>query len=648
MSKKASHSFSGKFLLRFCKLIIFLSATQMLFAQQRVFTNQQHFTVEDGLPQNFISSILQDEDGFIWLATMDGLCRYDGRVFKTFHYNSKDSSSLASNTINNAGRFQNNTITVYYTLTDADDFNLRTFKASRNNIPKQLSKIPHARWQFYHVAYTTANWLFIMDNHMGMGWLNSKTNKVHYASKANGLLIQDTISAAIESAEGKLYLVSENGVQVSNTSKTKFESTPFVTNVKKETIHPSGVVDRFSIVTLPHNRLLVADRDKIILLDINKRTSSFILPPATTKPLAFLNCEVLADTKGRAYFENDGRIFRITENGEMKLLWENTENPSLRISAFFIDRSDVLWLSVNAQGLLKIDLQSAAFETYRYRENFIVDILEHAGVKLTLPLDERTRAEASYTLRQDIDKNGQHYMHSSWLGNATVYQLQQKSLSPSFPIPTQPFYYGVAAMPNNDVWMLGHEGFVWYFCKRSTPEKEKLLIDYDQLGQVDAMDAKFVGGSVWITTYKQGLLQYDANKKISSYVGDLKNGKMPESLTEICADPVDSNLFWIGSRGGGLILWHAQKGLQRIYTTDDGLPNNTIYCILPDKAGKIWCSTNKGIFRFDKISGQVTAFEKTDGLPGNEFNRAHKFMFADGRLAFGGLDGYTIFNPANF
>src|SRR5690606_9485098 len=66
------------------------------------------------------------------------------------------------------------------------------------------------------------------------------------------------------------------------------------------------------------------------------------------------------------------------------------------------------------------------------------------------------------------------------------------------------------------------------------------------------------------------------------------------------------------------------------------------------RTGKLWCSTNKGIFRFDPRTREIYSFEKSDGLQGNEFNRAHKFRFFDGRLAFGGTEGYTIFNPADF
>ena len=145
-----------------------------------------------------------------------------------------------------------------------------------------------------------------------MGWLDSKTDKIHYANRANGLLHHDTISAIVESNEGRFYVVSENGVQVSNASHTRFEWIRFSTNVKKETANQSGIVDRFSMVNLPGNRLLVAERDKIILLDIKNRTSTFIPPPAGTK-LVYLNCEVQVDVRGRPYFENGGRIFRITE-----------------------------------------------------------------------------------------------------------------------------------------------------------------------------------------------------------------------------------------------------------------------------------------------------------------------------------------------
>lgn len=649
MTFKATHSNRRLLVVSLSLLLFCFNTAPMLFAQQRLFTNQQHFTVEDGLPQNFISGIIQDEDGFIWLATMDGLSRYDGRVFKNIRYNPKDTNGLFANVINNIVRFQNNHITVHYGAAEADDFNLRTFKAKRNKTAELLKKIPHARWLPFHVSYTTSNWLFIMGNDKGMGWFDSKTGKIRYANKANGLLQQDTINAVVESNEGKLYLVSKDGVHVSDTSRSKFQWIRFATNVKKEVVTPSGFSERFSMVYLPGERLVVAQDDQIILLDLKEKTSRLIPTPANLQTgLVPVNCELQVDTKGRAYFENGGRIFRITESGDMKMLWENTINPALRISAFFIDRSDVLWVSINAQGLLKIDLQSAPFESYKYRTNFIADVLQHAGVKLTMPLNEKLKGEASYYFRQTFDEKKNHFIYSGWLDAGSIFQLTHTGFHPVFKFSVQYDNSALISMPDGALWVLSLQRPSWYFWKTNAAGPEKLLIDPEISNLLEVNDAKYFGGSVWIATYKHGLLQYTPSKKINRFAGQLKNGVMPESLTEFCADPVDPSKFWIGSRGGGLILWDVQKGLQKIYTEEDGLPNNTIYCILPDKAGNIWCSTNKGIFRLNKTTGQVTTFEKTDGLPGNEFNRSHKFMFADGRLAFGGLDGFTVFNPADF
>lgn len=232
------------------------------------------------------------------------------------------------------------------------------------------------------VGITTANCVFNTNDNKGIGWLNNETGRIYYANRANGLLHRDTINAFTESAEGKFYLVSENGVQVSDTGHRKFEWIGFNTQVKNE--KPFGMAnanwERFSIVCLPGNRLALGEKNNIILLDIEKKTSKVITTPLPANSQVYSeNSKFRVDSRGQVYFINSGRIFRLTENGELKLLWENTSEPTLRITAFFIDRSDVLWVSVNAQGLLKIDLQASLFHSYEYRAGFVIDILELTG-----------------------------------------------------------------------------------------------------------------------------------------------------------------------------------------------------------------------------------------------------------------------------
>ena len=67
-----------------------------LFAQS---INFSHLTVEDGLSNNIVNSVIQDQSGFLWFATEDGLNRYDGYEFKIFRHNPLDSNSLSDNSI---------------------------------------------------------------------------------------------------------------------------------------------------------------------------------------------------------------------------------------------------------------------------------------------------------------------------------------------------------------------------------------------------------------------------------------------------------------------------------------------------------------------------------------------------------------------
>ena len=82
----------------FISLIVF--TTLNLYAQN-TYLPSRFLTVKDGLPQGYISGIVQDKEGFIWIGTRNGLARYDGKKFKVFHHDSKDSISIAGNIISN-------------------------------------------------------------------------------------------------------------------------------------------------------------------------------------------------------------------------------------------------------------------------------------------------------------------------------------------------------------------------------------------------------------------------------------------------------------------------------------------------------------------------------------------------------------------
>ena len=87
------------FLILFLTLcFIFSFQSEKISAENRV--NFQHISLKEGLSQNTVYDIKQDQLGYIWVATADGLNRYDGYKFVVFRHNPKDSLSLPSNTTN--------------------------------------------------------------------------------------------------------------------------------------------------------------------------------------------------------------------------------------------------------------------------------------------------------------------------------------------------------------------------------------------------------------------------------------------------------------------------------------------------------------------------------------------------------------------
>ena len=151
----------------------------------------------------------------------------------------------------------------------------------------------------------------------------------------------------------------------------------------------------------------------------------------------------------------------------------------------------------------------------------------------------------------------------------------------------------------------------------------------------------------WFSAYSFGLFHYNSlTKKITEYKQGIHSGSLPVTqLMNMVPDPDDPKLLWIASLGGGLIKFDTKTGKCNDYTTQNGLPDNTVYLVMLDAQKNLWCSSNHGIFLFNRTNGIVRSFTINDGLGSNEFNRYHFISLPGGSFAYGGIDGYTVFNP---
>ena len=128
-----------------------------------------------------------------------------------------------------------------------------------------------------------------------------------------------------------------------------------------------------------------------------------------------------------------------------------------------------------------------------------------------------------------------------------------------------------------------------------------------------------------------------------------KNVLNNNSIACLLPDPAEpGKRLWIGTKGGGINCLDLHTGNMNYITTDQGLPNNVVYGMLPDASGRLWCSTNRGIFRLTmngENAADVKVFTQADGLQNNEFNTQAFFKAPNGEMLFGGVDGLNRFSP---
>lgn len=105
-----------------------------------------------------------------------------------------------------------------------------------------------------------------------------------------------------------------------------------------------------------------------------------------------------------------------------------------------------------------------------------------------------------------------------------------------------------------------------------------------------------------------------------------------------------ADAVWVGTNSG-LGRLDPDTGRVRRYTEADGLPNGLVYGILEDTRGRLWLSTNRGLARFDPATETFRAYDASDGLQSNEFNQGAFYRAPDGDLLFGGIGGYNRFDP---
>lgn len=106
-----------------------------------------------------------------------------------------------------------------------------------------------------------------------------------------------------------------------------------------------------------------------------------------------------------------------------------------------------------------------------------------------------------------------------------------------------------------------------------------------------------------------------------------------------------AGVMWFATGDGGILRWDRGRRTVKSVTRRNGLPSNTVHAVYFDEAGRLWAPTDNGLVRYDTETEQISVFTTADGIAHNEFNRLAHARGTDGRFYFGGLNGITVFHP---
>ncbi|MCI5056614.1 MAG: HD domain-containing protein [Flavobacteriales bacterium] len=664
------------------------------FAQERV--RFDHLTIKEGLSQSYITCFAQDPKGYMWIGTQDGLNRYDGYSFEHFKYDSEDTNSLSGNYIFDIIVSDSNTLWIA-TDNGISKLNLKTLKFSRFS-QSQLNLISQQSNYFRSLFIDSNQDIWIGPEKGGLSVWNHESNTFKNFRISKNTIIRDIC----EDFLGNIWVATEgSGLFKLNKSHNGHS------NILNHPDQPNGISSNYirSLYTDNSGLIWIATDNGINLHspNLDEENAFYYIKEAYNENGTLENLEnlvvndIIKDQEGYYWIacENKGFLrlrLRILGPGKFEVFIMNRYNEKSigeekTISdvglAVYEDYSGVIWLGTT-KGISKNDYYNQTFIRYKELEgkkslndNIIWSIEEAQEGKLWIGtrkglniLDLKSDVMESYpnVSKTQYYKKNSSVLCSKSVDKRSVYlgtvdglvcaKLNSKGAIVNFVNER----YGNSFSQNfqeNRIYDIieGKKGEFWIGTRYGIGfiDKNNDVSDFFTFDLVNEISERNLvrclhyssEGEIWIGT-KQGLkrMERSINGAISfeSFRLVEEGGYSNDHVSSITEDE-DGNL-WLGTFGSGLLNFDPETGDFVRYTEKDGLSNNFIYGLIIDKLGKLWVSTNRGITAMNPKTKAFKIYREEDGLQSDEFNMGAYARLQNGALAFGGINGFNLFNPS--
>jgi two-component system sensor histidine kinase ChiS len=658
----------------------------------------EHISSEQGLSQDVVSCILQDSRGFMWFGTQDGLNRFDGYGFKKYKYNPKESASIPANKILLIYEDRRQNLWI-----GTEGGGLSCFNWEKENFIRYRYQSESDLNPGYDIDIVVA----LHEDRDGIFWVGTwggllrfdpvKRSWSRFVHKTGvpGTLSDNKIRTLCQAKDGTIWIGTEeeglNAFDPNTGIFTHYRHDPKV----------AGSLSSNSVYALLEDskrNLWIGTTGGLDRWEPGSKTFSHYRH-YNNNPYSLSNDGVRAifeDSKEVLWIGTYGGGLNRLKNFSKKIFIHYHHQPSNptslshdKINFIREDRTGSLWIGTDGGGINRIDSQKQQFSHFysnpnkpnSLSSNDISCFLEDSEGILWIGTYDRglnryNPAEETFRFYQYNRANPRSLSSNSvkaiyqdrhgalWIGTwgggmnrfdrdsetFTRYRHQEgttKGLGSNdiFCI------YGDRA---DNLWIGTWKGGLNLF-QQKTGEFHYYKNDPENPQSISSNgvtvifpDMKAEEESLWIGTHASGLEYFNRlTGHFKHYSHDPANPHSisNNSVTSIYISPNQPGILWVGTVGGGLNRFDRYKNEWQFYTEEDGLSNNTILGILEDKNKNLWLSTIRGLSRFNPQNGKFTNYFTEDGLQSNEFSQGAYFKGRDGRLYFGGVNGFNVFYP---
>lgn len=594
--------------------------------------NFKNYTIEDGLAQSQVFSVLEDSRGYLWVGTYGGgVSRFDGNTFVNF--STKD--GLCDNVINEIFEDSNGYLW-FSTDSGLNRYDGRTFVVytQKDGLPQDFTG---------DILEDSDGLLWVGTYDGGVGRFDGK--KFTTITKMNGL-VDNQVRALFQDQERNIWIGTLNGLSIYNGKE--FIQTPLTQKLAGYWV--------YDIICTREGNTWVATNQGVFCFD-GKEIKHFREKDGLANEQVV---SIIQDQEGLLWLGTHNGLF--CYNGKMFSSYTSRDGlVQDRVRSLAEDREGNIWIGTDAGlsqfrgrmffyfGLddgLKNDCVWGFWEDVNGR----FWISTEKGISI---YDKRTRSfletnepflqGINYPLVQDRNRN-------LWFGNSeTVIKYDGQQFIDFNKVHHLPpcNVYCIFEDRNRSIW-IGTEaqGIYLYDGKQVTNFKEEKLVADNSINTI----AQDRAGNIWIGT-NNGLAVY--NGRTFTYLNTEQPWLKSRYINTIIEDRNGS--IWIATYGAGLIKHTPGKTIGQgsfvSITTDDGLTDDEIQLMTFDNNGNIWLGTNKGVTRLDvkklEQTGQKALhhYGKAEGFFGIECNQNAVYKDKHGRLWFGTVKGAYCLNP---